>query len=77
MTYRVLIVDDSLTVRMDLRDAFEADGFGTILCATGAEARQAFVERRLRRGSAGRAAARRRRPRAAHRAARECRTGRT
>ncbi|MCO8269886.1 response regulator [Actinoplanes sp. TRM 88003] len=43
MTQRVLIVDDSLTVRMDLHEAFEADGFGTILCATGAEARAAFV----------------------------------
>ncbi|WP_250035173.1 response regulator [Paractinoplanes maris] len=43
MTHRVLIVDDSLTVRMDLHEAFEADGFGTVLCATGAEARAAFV----------------------------------
>ena len=40
----VLIVDDSLTVRMDLHEAFEADGFATILCASGAEARAAFVE---------------------------------
>ena len=43
MTYRVLIVDDSLTVRMDLHDAFEADGFATVLCASGAEARAAFA----------------------------------
>jgi two-component system NtrC family sensor kinase len=43
MTHRVLIVDDSLTVRMDLHEAFEADGFGTILCSTGAEARSAFA----------------------------------
>ncbi|MBU2664240.1 response regulator [Actinoplanes bogorensis] len=43
MTHRVLIVDDSLTVRMDLHEAFEGDGFGTILCATGAEARAAFA----------------------------------
>ncbi|GAB2574527.1 hypothetical protein Aab01nite_15550 [Paractinoplanes abujensis] len=43
MTHSVLIVDDSLTVRMDLHEAFEADGFGTILCATGAEARTAFA----------------------------------
>ncbi|SNY40629.1 response regulator [Paractinoplanes atraurantiacus] len=43
MTRQVLIVDDSLTVRMDLHDAFNADGFATILCATGAEARAAFV----------------------------------
>ncbi|BCJ40220.1 hypothetical protein GCM10010168_30780 [Actinoplanes ianthinogenes] len=39
----VLIVDDSLTVRMDLHDAFSDDGFRTILCATGAEARAAFA----------------------------------
>ncbi|MDY7090519.1 MAG: response regulator [Actinomycetota bacterium] len=43
MNHEVLIVDDSLTVRMDLHEAFEADGFGTILCATGAEARAAFA----------------------------------
>jgi two-component system, NtrC family, sensor kinase len=42
MTPTVLIVDDSLTVRMDLHEAFEADGFATVLCATGAEARAAF-----------------------------------
>jgi DNA-binding response OmpR family regulator len=43
MNFTVLIVDDSLTVRMDLHDAFTADGFATILCATGAEARAAFA----------------------------------
>ncbi|MEV6303616.1 response regulator [Actinoplanes sp. NPDC051861] len=43
MTPTVLIVDDSLTVRMDLNDAFSDDGFQTILCATGAEARKAFA----------------------------------
>jgi len=43
MSHRVLIVDDSLTVRMDLHDAFTADGFATLLCATGAEARAAFA----------------------------------
>lgn len=43
MTPTVLIVDDSLTVRMDLNDAFSDDGFVTILCATGAEARTAFA----------------------------------
>ena len=43
MTHRVLIVDDSLTVRMDLHETFEADGFRTILCASGTEARAAFV----------------------------------
>ena len=43
----VLIVDDSLTVRMDLHEAFEADGFGTLLCATGAQARSAFADGRF------------------------------
>ena len=43
MTHRVLIVDDSLTVRMDLHEAFEADGFATVLCGTGKEAREAFA----------------------------------
>lgn len=38
----VLIVDDSLTVRMDLGDALEAAGFRAIPCATIAEARTAL-----------------------------------
>jgi DNA-binding response OmpR family regulator len=42
MSDTVLIVDDSLTVRMDLVEAFEAAGFHTVPCATAAEARQAF-----------------------------------
>ncbi|MEV6489181.1 response regulator [Actinoplanes sp. NPDC051633] len=40
----VLIVDDSLTVRMDLHEAFEADGFVTVLASTGEEARAAFAD---------------------------------
>ena len=47
MTHTVLIVDDSLTVRMDLHEAFEADGFDTILCANGEQARAAFAERQF------------------------------
>jgi len=43
MSPAVLIVEDSLTVRMDLHAAFKADGFHTILCATGAEARSAIA----------------------------------
>ncbi len=39
MTTPVLIVDDSLTVRMNLAHAFQAAGFQPILCATAAEAR--------------------------------------
>ena len=41
---RVLIVDDSLTVRMDLKEAFEEAGFQTIVCASAAAARQAFAD---------------------------------
>ncbi|HEX3849764.1 MAG TPA: response regulator [Polyangiaceae bacterium] len=39
----VLIVDDSLTVRMDLSDAFESAGFLPILAATAPEARLALA----------------------------------
>lgn len=42
MKPRVLIVDDSLTVRMDLGEAFELAGFLHTLCSTLAEARQAL-----------------------------------
>jgi len=38
----VLIVDDSLTVRMDLAEAFEIAGLRPVLCATAAEARAAL-----------------------------------
>ncbi len=38
----VLIVDDSLTVRMDLNEAFEAAGFATTLCDTLAASREAL-----------------------------------
>jgi DNA-binding response OmpR family regulator len=47
MNPTVLIVEDSLTVRMDLHESFEADGFRTVLCSTGAEARSAFAEARF------------------------------
>src|SRR6185436_7073193 len=40
----VLIVDDSMTIRMDLKDAFEAAGFEAKLCETAAGARAAFDE---------------------------------
>ena len=42
MRPRVLIVDDSLTVRMDLGEAFEAAGFDATLAATEAAARDAL-----------------------------------
>ena len=38
----VLIVDDSLTVRMDLADAFAAAGFKPLPCGTAREAREAW-----------------------------------
>ncbi len=38
----VLIVDDSLTVRMDLGEAFELAGFANTLCSTVSEARSAL-----------------------------------
>ena len=42
MSDTVIIVDDSLTVRMDLVEAFTAAGFKTLPCASVAEARQAL-----------------------------------
>lgn len=41
MTPKVLIIDDSLTVRMDLGEAFNLAGFQHTLCSTLSEARQA------------------------------------
>lgn len=38
----VLIIDDSLTVRMDLKEAFDAAGCATLLCDTAASARVQF-----------------------------------
>src|SRR5665213_786500 len=43
MNSSVLIVDDSLTVRMDLADAFEAAGLHSVQCATTAHARDALL----------------------------------
>jgi two-component system NtrC family sensor kinase len=42
MMPRVLIVDDSITVRMDLKDSLEEAGFIAHLCATAAAARDAL-----------------------------------
>jgi DNA-binding response OmpR family regulator len=39
----VLVVDDSLTVRMDLSEAFRAAGFQAVACSTATEARQALA----------------------------------
>jgi two-component system, NtrC family, sensor kinase len=44
MTGSVLIVDDSLTVRMNLMDLLSAAGLRTVACSSVAEARQALVE---------------------------------
>lgn len=43
----VLIVDDSLTIRMDLAEAFEAAGFRTRGCATAAQARELLASERV------------------------------
>ena len=43
MSDTVVIVDDSLTVRMDLQEAFEAAGFQTLTCVTAAAARAVFA----------------------------------
>jgi DNA-binding response OmpR family regulator len=43
MKPRAVIVDDSLTVRMDLADAFEAGGFLSLPCASAAEARSVLA----------------------------------
>ena len=41
---RILIVDDSLTVRMDLRETFESAGLTPVLCETLAAARAALAQ---------------------------------
>jgi len=46
MKPRILIVDDSLTVRMDLSDALQAGGFDTVLCADIRSAKEALVQER-------------------------------
>ena len=43
----VLIIDDSLTVRMDLSQAFQSAGWRTALCDSLASAREALAERRF------------------------------
>jgi DNA-binding response OmpR family regulator len=43
MSERVLIVDDSLTVRMNLAETLGADGLATEICASLAEARRALA----------------------------------
>ena len=45
MKAHVLIVDDSLTVRMDLAEAFDEAGFTTAVCGSVAEALAAIAER--------------------------------
>jgi two-component system NtrC family sensor kinase len=44
---RILIVDDSLTVRMDLAAAFKMADFDTVLCATIGSARAALAQDRF------------------------------
>jgi len=47
MNATVLIVDDSLTVRMDLAEALETAGLRCLPCATAADARRALSEGRV------------------------------
>lgn len=47
MKASILVVDDSLTVRMDLQEAFECAGFRVVLCQTAAEARTALAGQRF------------------------------
>ena len=47
MNRAVLVVDDSLTVRMSLVEMLEAADFPVVACATGAEARKALSETRF------------------------------
>jgi two-component system NtrC family sensor kinase len=44
MSGAILVVDDSLTVRMSLVEMLEGAGFSVVACATGAEARKALSE---------------------------------
>jgi PAS domain S-box-containing protein len=46
MKPRILIVDDSLTVRMDLGEALQSAGFDTVLCADIGSAREALAHER-------------------------------
>ena len=43
MKLRVLIVDDSLTVRMDIGEALQSAGFDTVMCADLRSAREALA----------------------------------
>jgi CheY-like chemotaxis protein len=47
MSSSVLVIDDSLTVRMDLKSAFEAGGYSCALAASLAEGRAALLESRF------------------------------
>jgi two-component system NtrC family sensor kinase len=47
MTPNILIVDDSLTVRMDLADAFSSAGFRALPCANVAAARALLASERI------------------------------
>ncbi|HTV22257.1 MAG TPA: response regulator [Polyangiaceae bacterium] len=47
MSAKVLIVDDSLTVRMDLAEAFESAGFAVLPCASVMEAKEVLARERV------------------------------
>ena len=44
----VLILDDSLTIRMDLKEAFDSAGFSVSACATVAEAKKVIAEGKVK-----------------------------
>ena len=47
MKPRILIADDSITVRMDLGEALELAGFDTVLCADIHSAKEALAHERV------------------------------
>jgi PAS domain S-box-containing protein len=47
MKLRILIVDDSITVRMDLGEALQLAGFDTVLCADISSAQEALAHERV------------------------------
>ncbi|MEZ5964248.1 MAG: response regulator transcription factor [Planctomycetota bacterium] len=47
MTFRLLLVEDDLTLRTALRDAFEGEGYATVVAADGHEARAALRDGRF------------------------------
>jgi two-component system, NtrC family, sensor kinase len=47
VTKRIVIIDDSLTIRMDLKELFESAGFEAVACATAEQGRRELAARRF------------------------------